>query len=336
MELTYATRVERMSGAGSKVSIIGIASALAAGCAYGVGGTLSQIVKAQGFELNHIVVAQFLAAVVILGIAVLVRYRPAMCVGDAVKLMIVGAMSVSSSYFYYYAIDLLTVGSAVAIQFQYVWIVVLISSVVERRKPSAWVVLAAVLVIAGSILASGVADEMLGGGLVLDPVGLLCAVGCAVMYGLFIFFNGKVATEHPPITRTFFMVLAGFIMASVIAPDFYLGACDIVAIIPGGVAMGLVMSVIPCVCLAVAAVRLPGGIVAILTSLELPMAVLSGIVALGETVTPLVLAGVVVILLAIVLSELPSLMANGRDSSGLESSGDGSADSGQVQGLSRM
>lgn len=318
-----------MSGTTSKISIVGIITALAAGCAYGVGGTLSQIVKAQGFELNHIVVAQFLAAVTILGIAVAVKYRPKMRAIEAVKLMVVGAMSVSSSYFYYYAIDLLTVGSAVAIQFQYVWIVVLISSVADRKKPSVWVLLSAVLIIVGSILASGVADEMLGGGLILDPLGLLCAVGCAVMYGLFIFLNGKVATEHPPVTRTFFMVLAGFIMASIIAPDFYLGACDVVAIIPGGLAMGLSMSVIPCVCLAIAAIRLPGGIVAILTSSELPMAVLSGAIILGESVSPLVCVGVCVILLAIVLSELPSLVKGNSDS--------GEADSGESvdDGVSR-
>lgn len=296
-----------MAAGKAKASVVGIAAALVAGCAYGIGGTVSQIVKSQGFDLNHIVVGQFLAATLVMGALVLIKYRPHMRVLDAIKLMLVGAMSVSSSYFYYYAIDLMTVGSAVAIQFQYVWIVVLISSIVDRKKPSVWVVLSAVMIIAGSILASGVADEMLGGGLALDPVGLIYAAACAVMYGLFIFLNGKVATDQPPVTRTFFMVLAGLIMASAIAPDFYIGACDVVSLIPGGVAMGLVMSVVPCVCLAISAVRLPGGIVAILTSAELPMAVVSGAVILGESVTPLVALGVVVILLAIVLSELPSL-----------------------------
>lgn len=300
-----------MSSGKAKINTLGIITAFAAGCAYGVGGTISQIVKAQGFTLNHIVVMQFLSATAILGILVAVKYRPQIKIIDALKLMGIGAMSVLSSYFYYYAIDLMTVGSAVAIQFQYVWIVVLIISIADRKKPSVWVVGAAVLVIIGSLLASGVADEILSGGLVLNPAGLICAFGCAAVYGLFIFANGRVVTDQPPVIRTFFMVLAGLIIASIIAPDFYTGACDVVAIIPGGIAMGLVMSVIPCLCLAIAAVRIPGGIVAILTSAELPMAVLSGALVLEERVTLLVGIGVVVILIAIVVSELPSMGRKG-------------------------
>ncbi len=296
----------------SHLSIAGVSAALVAGCAYGVGGTVSQIVKSQGFALNHIVVAQFLAATIILGFFVVVRFRPHAKPSEVIKLMLVGAMSVSSSYFYYYAIDYLSVGSAVAIQFQYVWIAVVLTSIAAKRLPSIWVAMSAVFIIAGSMLASGLVDEMLSGKLVMNPVGLMCGFGCALTYGLFIFLNGRVATDVNPVARTFFMVLAGLIMSVVIAPDFFTGSCDVIAIIPGGIAMGLIMSVIPCVCLAVAAVKIPGGIVAILTSLELPTAVLSGAVILGETVTPLVIIGVVIILASIVLSEADSLLRRAK------------------------
>lgn len=302
----------------AKINTLGVITAFTAGCAYGIGGTISQIVKAQGFALNHIVTMQFIAATVILGVLVAFKYRPRMGIMDAFKLMAIGAMSVASSLFYYYAIDLMTVGSAVAIQFQYVWIAVLLVSVAERKRPSIWVVLSALLIIFGSLLASGVADEVIGGGLSLDPLGLVCAFACAATYGLFIFLNGRVVVDQPPVTRTFFMVLAGLVMASVISPDFYTGACDVVALIPGGIAMGLVMSVVPCICLAVAAIRIPGGLVAILTSVELPMAVLSGALMLSEQVTLLVVIGVIIILAAIVLSELPSMMGKEMEDASCE------------------
>ena len=158
----------------SRMGLAAIALAFAAGCSYGVGGTISQIVKVQGFALNHIVLAQCLFAALILGVLVAVRFRPRMRLSEMLKLMGVGAFAIVSSYLYYYAIDLLSVGAAVAIQFQYVWIVIVISSVAERKLPSVWVIVATALIIAGTLLGSGVADEVLASGrLVMDPVGIV-------------------------------------------------------------------------------------------------------------------------------------------------------------------
>ena len=70
------------------------------------------------------------------------------------------------------------------------------------------------------------------------------------------------------------------------------------------IVMGVIMSVIPVLSIVAASDRLPGGLVAILTSTELPMAVLAGALILGETVTPLIVGGVCVILAAIALAQL--------------------------------
>ena len=67
--------------------------------------------------------------------------------------------------------------------------------------------------------------------------------------------------------------------------------------------MGFIMSVVPCLGLSIAAKRLPGGIVAILSSSELPVAVLAGFLMFGESVTPLVVVGVVIICASIALSQ---------------------------------
>lgn len=67
--------------------------------------------------------------------------------------------------------------------------------------------------------------------------------------------------------------------------------------------MAVVMSILPVLCIVGASLRLPSGIVAVLTSTELPAAVVAGVLLLGETVTPLVIAGVVMILAGVALSE---------------------------------
>lgn len=287
-----------------------VAMAFVAGASYGLAGAVSRLVSSGGFTVSQIVVAQTLMAVLILGILVLVKYRPrGIRRVDIAKLMGVGVCSIASGYCYYTAISMLSVGTAVAIQFQYVWIVVVIAAVVNRARPSKWVIMATVLIIFGTLFGSGMADEIIAnGGLLMSPMGLLIAFACAVFYGLFIFLNGKVALDQPAVTRSFFMMLGGLILASALCPGFYMGECDVVALAPGGLVMGLVSSIIPCVCLAAASTKLSGGLVAILTSSELPTAVFAGAVMFGETITPLVLFGVVLILVSIVLSEADGLM----------------------------
>ena len=70
--------------------------------------------------------------------------------------------------------------------------------------------------------------------------------------------------------------------------------------------MGVLATIIPCSCLAVAGKRLPGGIVAILTSAELPAAVASGCLLLGEPISVLRVVG-------IVLSEMDELLPSKRN-----------------------
>lgn len=282
--------------------------AIMAGTSYGLAGAISSLVSQQGFDIRQIVVAQTIAAVLVLGILVAIRYRPHLSPKEAMQLMGVGVFSILSGFCYYTAISMLSVGTAVAIQFQYVWIVVVIAAIFDRKRPTRWIALSTILIVFGTLFASGMAGEIIeNGGLRMSPSGLLIAFGCAVSYGLFIFLNGRVAVDHPPVTRSFFMMLGGLVLASTLCPGFYLGECDIVAIAPGGLAMGLVSSVIPCVCLAASSAKLPGGLVAILTSSELPAAVLAGFLMFGEPVTPLILFGIAMILVSIVLSEAGSL-----------------------------
>lgn len=282
--------------------------ALIAGSSYGVGGALSQIVKSQGFAIPIIVVAQFEASLIILGILIVVRFRPQMDIKTIWKLVAVGAISTISSYAYYLAIDILSVGQAVAFQFQYVWIAIVIQSIMEHKRPSIWVVISSVLIIIGTIFGSGLADEFLAGDVLMDPMGITLALLCAIFYALFIYLNGKVACEHPPVTRTFFMVAGGLAVSLIALPLMGAEQCNLASLVPWGVLMGLVMSVIPCICIAASAARLPSGIVAILTSSELPMAVFAGCLILGETATPLTIFGVCIICGSIVLSELSGIL----------------------------
>lgn len=290
-------------------TLLPAAAALIAGISYGLNGTVSQLVAAQGFTLQHIAVMQFICAAVVLGIVTLIKRERLPRWKDALRLLVLGVLQAGSALSLYVAIDDLSVGTAVAIQFQYVWMAVVVQNVVERSLPSKWVVIAAVIIIFGTVMGSGVADEAIAGELSgISLAGIAFAVACAVLYAFFIYLNGRFAVDHPPVSRTFVIAVGAVIVTSLVSPDFYVGACDVAALAPNALLMGFLANILPCMCLAIAGRYLPGGVVAILTAAELPAAVASGCLLLGEPISVLRVVGVVLICLSIVLSEMDSFL----------------------------
>lgn len=287
----------------TKGKVLSGAMGLAAGISFGFGGAVSSIVGGMGFTVFHIVMAQFICAVIIMGIIALFSKRPRLTGKTVVQLAVLGAISTISSITYYLAIDLLSVSSAVAIQFQYVWMTVVIQAIAERKAPRPFVIVAVLMVILGTFFASGLADELIAGAFTADPLGLAFALVCALFYAIFIFFNGRIAPDEPAAPRTLVMVAGGFVVALFVGGDLFLDPSELVALLPGGLVLGLLMSVIPVLCIVGASSNLPGGIVAILTSTELPAAVLAGALIFGDAVTPLVVVGVILILVSVALVE---------------------------------
>lgn len=278
--------------------------ALIAGCSFGIGGAISQIIRSQGFEVMHVVLSQTIVGGIILGVLVLVKFKQRIPRADIVKLVVLGMVNVLAGVCYFFAIDMLSVGTTVAIQFQYVWIVVLFVSIADRTVPGKWTLISSVLIIFGSLLGSGLADELLAGSFAMDPLGLLLALGCALFYASFIFFNGRIATDYDPVPRSFFQTCGSLVTVTVFFIALDTPPCSIVEIAPRAVLMGLVMGVIPILFIVIASTNLDGGLVSILTSSELPMAVFSGYLLLHEAVTPLVVIGVLLILGSIALAQL--------------------------------
>ncbi len=294
-----------MAGKGNAVVVASICAAVA-GISYGLAGTVSQLFAAQGLSVGNITVVQFIASAIILAVPVVIRYHDFPSAKDTVKLLIVGLFQPGSAICYYTAISMLTVGQAVAMQFQYVWIAVVIQCVVERVAPKKMAVISSLLIVFGTIFGSGIADEMMsgaGGG--LNMLGIAVGGACAVCYAVFLYFNGRVATDTHPITRSFIISLSGVALSSILYPGTYADmAANPLAFIPCGVVMGCLTLLIPVMCLSFAGRQLDGGTVAMLTALELPAAAFSGFLALGDALTGFVVFGIFVILGAVILSSL--------------------------------
>lgn len=286
------------------IAFVAAACAALAGLSYGCSGTVSQLFAAQGLSVGNITVVQFLLSTLMLAVPVAVRYHDFPSAPETLKLLVVGLFQPGAAICYYSAISMLTVGQATAMQFQYVWMAVVIQCIVERTAPKKIAVVSSLLVVLGTIFGSGIADEfLLGASGGLSLVGLGFGMACALFYAIFLYFNGVVASETHPVTRSFVISISGVIVSSLLYPGTYVDVvASPLAFVPCGIAMGCLTLIVPVMCLSFASRHLDGSRVALLTSLELPAAAVSGFLVLGDSLSVLVIAGIVVILAAVIIS----------------------------------
>lgn len=292
-----------MTKKGNAVVLASLCAAVA-GVSYGLAGTVSQLFAAQGLSVGNITVVQFVMSAIMLAVPVAIRFHDFPSAKDTLKLLVVGLFQPGAAICYYTAISMLTVGQAVAMQFQYVWICVLIQCIVERTAPKKVAIVSSLLIVFGTVFGSGIADEVMSGATGgLSMLGIGVGVLCAVCYAVFLYFNGVVATDTHPITRSFIISISGVVLASVLYPETYVDMlANPLAFIPCGVVMGCLTLLVPVMCLSFAGRQLEGGMVAMLTSLELPAAAFSGYLILGDSLTGFVIFGILVILCAVVIS----------------------------------
>ena len=275
--------------------------ALLAGACFGAGGLVSKLVVAQGFAVADVTCAQLVNAMAVLGVICLIkRYRyPGF--SACAKLAGIGVFNAATTFCYYLAIGRVSVSCAVAFQFQYVWMALALACASSRKLPSARSAICAALIVPGSLLGSGLADEAFAGELVVDALGLFLAIACALFYALYMHLNAKIEISRPPLQRTFFTMVGAAIFGLAVSPLLGGGMMGF-SLAPYGLLMGMIMSVIPCACLAFASAKLPSSLVAALSSSELPVAIAMGAIALGEAITPLKVVGIVIVCAAIAAS----------------------------------
>ena len=213
-----------------------------------------------------------------------------------------GALMSGSSVTYYLAIDSLTVGQGVASEFQYVWMAMIAQAIMDRKAPRFKTIILMFVLVAGSLLGSGLADELAGTGIVsVNPQGIEFGFASAAFYALFLVLNGLVAPTQPVVSRTFVMAAAGCVVLLTFSCLRGLGTDMLAASALPGLVQGLCMVVGPLSLFGIAVRGISGEAAAVLAAVELPVAVITGAIVLGTPVSPFMVVGVVLICLGVSL-----------------------------------
>lgn len=188
---------------------------------------------------------------------------------------------------FYMALRTIPLGIAVALEFTGPLTIALAGS--RHRWDVAWIVLAVI----GLLLLL----PLRGQAHALDPVGVLYALAAGVGWALYILFGQKAGTAHGPDAVTLGIAM-GALLAVPVGVAHAGTALLSPALLPLGVGVALLSSVLPYSLEMIALTRLPARTFSVLLSLEPAIAALAGAAFLGERLASLQWMAIAAIIVA--------------------------------------
>ncbi len=279
------------------------------GASYGLMATTYKLAYAAGYTWQQVVASQawfgaalFLLAVVI-GQVRGKRLTPLKACAIA-KLMLLGALTCTTSILYCYAMTLLPVPVALTLLFQFTWVGLLIQSIMTKRMPNAFEACSALVILAGTMFASGVYETGILG---YDPLGIVCAALAAVTCASFVTLSGKTVVNCSSAQRGFVVCLGAGAMSLLACPAYFTSGVLLEGIVPFGIVLGSFGLLLPVLLFGLGTPHLPAGLATIMASSELPAGLLFSTLVLGERIDAVQWAGVLVILLGVCVAQFPNL-----------------------------
>ena len=196
-----------------------------------------------------------------------------------------------------FALNTISVSLAVLLLFQFIWMGVIIQCTVKRSLPSKETLISVLLLVIGTVLASGV----LIAGTVFELIGVLFGLGSALFFAIYVFLIGHVAVKIHPVYRSFLVM--SMALLSILA-IFGLSLAENAAQIDTGLfryamIIGLFGCAIPMFLSAIATPKISTGAATILSSSELPATIICAVIIIHESVTAFQWVGVSLIFLGI-------------------------------------
>lgn len=274
-------------------------------------GILSTFVKKayeQGYSLGEVTGIQALLGALILWILWIVVARtksqkkyPAK--SSKWKIILAGVSTGTVSILYYKCVQLVPASLAIVLLMQYIWIGQLIEFIFFKVKPSATQIIGIVCILIGTVFATGLIEEPLSS---FSIPGLIYGVLAATAYSVFMIVNGRVGNDYPPIHKSALMITGAFLLIAItLQPVSLLQSETFIGILPYGLLLAFFGTVIPPLLFAYGMPSIGYSLGAVLSAVELPVAVCMSYLVLHESVSWMKWLGVIFILLIIVWKNIP-------------------------------
>ncbi|MFD0939759.1 EamA family transporter [Pedobacter boryungensis] len=290
----------------------GIILVLFGACSFGVLSTFVKLAYSEGYSLGDVTGTQALFGAIVLWLLYFIQTKTQAKEKEKpvikthwLKLIGAGFFTGLVSLTYYQCVKLAPASVAIILLMQFVWISVLLELFIYKKKPSRNQILAVLLVLVGTVLASGLTETKISG---FNMLGIGYGMLAALFYATFLMLNGKLGNEYPPLKKSALMITGACLLIFVILPPTFL-INDALAgsLLKWGIILAIFGTVIPPLCFSSGIPKAGLTLSSILSSVELPVAVSMSALVLHEDVSWIRWLGVLIILSAMILPNLENI-----------------------------
>jgi drug/metabolite transporter (DMT)-like permease len=290
----------------------GIILVLFGACSFGILSTFVKLAYAEGYSLGDVTGTQALFGAIVLWLLYFVQTKMQAKEKEKpvikthwLKLIGAGFFTGLVSLTYYQCVKLVPASVAIILLMQFVWISVLLELFIYKKKPNRNQVLAILLVLGGTVLASGLTETKISG---FNILGIAYGMLAALFYASFLMLNGKLGNEYPPLKKSALMITgACLLIFAILPPTFLINGALAGSLLKWGIILAIFGTVIPPLCFSSGIPKAGLTLSSILSSVELPVAVSMSALVLHEDVSWIRWLGVAIILSAMILPNLENI-----------------------------
>lgn len=289
-----------------KSQILGYAFAVLQAVLYSTMGIFGKLLYATGMDSQQAVILRFLCSTVLLGAFMLV-WRKEKLVSRQKAVYGQAVFYFVSAFLYFFAVERMNAGITTVFFYLYPAMVAAINLAVFHERLSVAVAVALVLSIMGLVLISGI----IGGELVLDPLGLVFALASALAFAIYTVLIQVTGRTEGSFTVTFTLSWTSLIAACIVfAPSVPAMLHLSVYQVAIGCTIALANTILPVV-LYIQAVKNIGGTKTSLIGIsETPFSLVFAFLILGETIAPVEGVGILLIVGGIAAITVAPMLQN--------------------------
>jgi len=219
------------------------------------------------------------------------------------KLMAAGTSLGLTSIFYYIAVKYIPVSIGIVMLMQSVWMGVLLEAFMAKKKPGLNKIVAVLVILIGTVLATNILMDNIE----MDWRGIGWGFLAAVSYTVTIYTSNTLALHLHSFRRSLWMMLGGTIIIALISAPFLLEQFNLEIFKKWGLLLALFGTILPPILFTSGMPKINVGLGAIISSVELPVAVVMAYFLLDEVVNLYQWIGILIILASVFLMNMTKL-----------------------------
>lgn len=269
------------------------------GCCLGILSTFVKLAYSAGYSMVEVTGIQVLFGTLIIWIVTIFAKKRRTNLIQTLKIILAGIPMGLTGLLYYQSLQTLDASLAIIFLFQFIWIGTLIEWIFYKKRPSSSKILSIVILLSGSIFASGLLVESFN---TVSWQGVVWGLLAASTFSIFLFFSSIIGKNVPAIQKSALLSTGGMMITFLLFPPvFLLDLPTLIGVTPYGLILGIFGVVLPPLFFSIGMPHVGPGLGTILTASELPVAVIMSAFVLSEDVSLLQWTGVALIFGGIII-----------------------------------